>query len=151
MDRTFRRELDVPPGPDAVGLRDQAVEELREREDLSPAELGEVEQEIRFCTTEDGVTLAYAISGQGRPLVKAADWLSRLDSDGRSPVWQHWWVDLSRRNRLHRYDERGCGLSDRDIQESTFESWVADLEAVVEASGLDRFPLLGISQGAAVA
>lgn len=151
MDRALRRELDVPPGPEAAGLRDRIVEELRERADLTPAQLGEVEQEIRFCSTPDGLTLAYAVSGAGRPLVKAANWLSHLDYDWRSPVWQHWWVDLSRRNRLYRYDERGCGLSDRDLTESTFESWVADLEAVVEAAGLDTFPLLGISQGAAVA
>jgi pimeloyl-ACP methyl ester carboxylesterase/DNA-binding SARP family transcriptional activator len=151
MDRAFRRELDTSPGTDAVWLRDQVVEQLRSNEDLTPYELGEVEQEIRFCSTTDGITLAYAMSGQGRPLVKAANWLSHLDYDWRSPVWQHWWVELSQRNRLYRYDERGCGLADRDIAESTFESWVADLEAVVEASGLDRFPLLGISQGAAVA
>jgi pimeloyl-ACP methyl ester carboxylesterase len=151
MDRAFRRELDAPPGPDAVRLRDKIVDELRARADLTPAQLGEAEQEIRFCSTTDGLTLAYAISGRGRPLVKAANWLSHLDYDWRSPVWQHWWVDLSRRNRLYRYDERGCGLSDRDLTESTFESWVADLEAVVEAAGLDTFPLLGISQGAAVA
>jgi pimeloyl-ACP methyl ester carboxylesterase/DNA-binding SARP family transcriptional activator len=151
MDRTFRRELEMPPGPEALRLRDLIIRELREREDLTPGELGQAEQEIRFCTTADGVTLGFAISGQGEPLVKSANWLSHLDHDWRSPVWEHWWVDLSRRHRLYRYDERGCGMSDRDVTEATYESWVADLEAVVEASGLDTFPLLGISQGAAVA
>src|SRR5690606_7156178 len=108
-------------------------------------------QEIRFCTTTDGVRLAYATSGSGPPLVKVANWLSHLDYDRESPVWRHWLVELSRRFRLVRYDERGCGLSDWDIPRFTFEDWVDDLATVVDAAGLDRFPLLGLSQGAPVA
>jgi pimeloyl-ACP methyl ester carboxylesterase len=108
-------------------------------------------QEIRFCTTGDGTRLAYATSGTGPPLVKAANWLSHLDYDWESPVWRHWLTELSRRFRLIRYDERGCGLSDWDIGRFSFGDWVDDLEAVVDAAGLDRFPLLGISQGGPVA
>lgn len=108
-------------------------------------------QEIRFCTTRDGVRLAYAFTGDGPPLVKVANWLSHLDYDRESPVWRHWLVELSRRFRLVRYDERGCGLSDWDIPRFTFEDWVDDLATVVDAAGLDRFPLLGLSQGAPVA
>ena len=108
-------------------------------------------QEIRFCTTGDGTRLAYAASGAGPPLVKAANWLSHLDYDWESPVWRHWLAELSRRFRLIRYDERGCGLSDWDIGRFSFDDWVDDLEAVVDAAGLDRFPLLGISQGGPVA
>jgi pimeloyl-ACP methyl ester carboxylesterase len=108
-------------------------------------------QEIRFCTTGDGTRLAYATSGAGPPLVKAANWLSHLDYDWDSPVWRHWLAELSRRFRLIRYDERGCGLSDWDIGRFSFGDWVDDLEAVVDAAGLDRFPLLGISQGGPVA
>jgi pimeloyl-ACP methyl ester carboxylesterase len=108
-------------------------------------------QEIRFCTTGDGTRLAYATSGAGPPLVKAANWLSHLDYDWDSPVWRHWLAELSRRFRLIRYDERGCGLSDWDIGRFSFGDWVDDLEAVVNAAGLDRFPLLGISQGGPVA
>ena len=108
-------------------------------------------QEIRFCTTGDGTRLAYATSGTGPPLVKAANWLSHLDYDWESPVWRHWLAELSRRFRLVRYDERGCGLSDWDIARFSFGDWVDDLEAVVDAAGLDRFPLLGISQGGPVA
>jgi pimeloyl-ACP methyl ester carboxylesterase/DNA-binding winged helix-turn-helix (wHTH) protein len=108
-------------------------------------------QEIRFCTTGDGTRLAYATSGAGLPLVKAANWLSHLDYDWESPVWRHWLAELSRRFRLIRYDERGCGLSDWDIGRFSFDDWVDDLEAVVDAAGLDRFPLLGISQGGPVA
>jgi pimeloyl-ACP methyl ester carboxylesterase len=108
-------------------------------------------QEIRFCTTADGTRLAYATSGAGPPLVKAANWLSHLDYDWESPVWRHWLVELSRRFRLVRYDERGCGLSDWDIRRFLFDDWVDDLEAVVDAAGLVRFSLLGISQGGPVA
>jgi pimeloyl-ACP methyl ester carboxylesterase len=108
-------------------------------------------QEIRFCTAVDGTRLAYATSGAGPPLVKAANWLSHLDYDWESPVWRHWLAELSRRFRLIRYDERGCGLSDWDIARFSFDDWVDDLEAVVDAAGLDRFPLLGISQGGPVA
>jgi pimeloyl-ACP methyl ester carboxylesterase/DNA-binding winged helix-turn-helix (wHTH) protein len=108
-------------------------------------------QEIRFTTAGDGTRLAYAISGAGPPLVKAANWLSHLAYDWESPVWRHWLAELSRRFRLVRYDERGCGLSDWDIGRFSFDDWVDDLEAVVDAAGLDRFPLLGISQGGPVA
>ena len=108
-------------------------------------------QEIRFCTTADGIRLAYATSGAGPPLVKAAHWLSHLDYDWESPVWRHWMTELSGRFRLVRYDERGCGLSDWDIERFAFDDWVDDLEAVVDAAGLDRFSLLGISQGGSVA
>ncbi len=108
-------------------------------------------QEIRFCTTADGIRLAYATSGAGPPLVKAAHWLSHLDYDWESLVWRHWLTELSGRFRLVRYDERGCGLSDWDIERFAFDDWVDDLEAVVDAAGLDRFSLLGISQGGSVA
>src|SRR4029079_6109584 len=109
------------------------------------------EQEIRFCIAGDGIRLAYATSGAGPPLVKAANWLSHLAYDWESPVWRHWLAELSRRFRLVRYDERGCGLSDWDFGRFSLDSWVRDLETVVDAAGLDRFPLLGISQGGAVA
>jgi pimeloyl-ACP methyl ester carboxylesterase len=108
-------------------------------------------QQIRFCTARDGTRLAYATIGSGPPLVKAANWLSHLDYDWESPIWRHWLVELSRRFRLVRYDERGCGLSDWEIPRLCFDDWVEDLETVVDALGLDRFPLLGISQGGPVA
>src|ERR1044072_4345899 len=108
-------------------------------------------QHIRFATACDGVRIAYATSGSGPPLVKAANWLSHIEFDWDSPVWRHWLRDLSARRTLIRYDERGCGLSDRDPRDLSLESWVSDLETVVEAAGVKRFPLLGVSQGAAVA
>ena len=108
-------------------------------------------QTIRFCTGDDGTRIAYAESGEGPPLVKAANWLTHLEFDWNSPVWRHWLTELSRRHRLIRYDERGCGLSDWNVEDQSFDAWLRDLEMVVDANGLERFALLGISQGAAVA
>lgn len=110
-----------------------------------------LDQEIRFCTTPDGVRIAYATMGRGPPLVKAANWLSHLEFDRTSPVWRHWLRELSATHRLIRYDERGCGLSDWDVESFSLETWVQDLETVVDAVGVERFPLLGLSQGGAVA
>jgi pimeloyl-ACP methyl ester carboxylesterase len=84
-------------------------------------------------------------------LVKTANWLSHLEYDWVSPVWRHWLTELSGRHTLVRYDERGCGLSDWAADDNTFDAWVRDLEAVVDTLGLERFPMLGISQGGPVA
>lgn len=108
-------------------------------------------QHVQFCTSSDGVRLAYAAVGRGPPLVKSANWLSHLEYDWQSPLWRHWIEGMSRERTYVRYDSRGCGLSDRDPPEMSFEAWVRDLEAVVDASSLERFPLLGISQGGAIA
>ena len=110
-----------------------------------------MDQRIRLCTTADGVRIAYAKSGNGPPLVKTANWLTHLEHDWNSPVWRHWLDGLSTGRTLVRYDARGCGLSDWEVAEISFEGWIRDLEAVVDAAGPDRFPLLGISQGAPVA
>lgn len=109
------------------------------------------EQEIFFTTSSDGVRIAYAVAGKGSPLVKTANWLNHLEFDWHSPVWVHLMRELSRDHTLVRYDERGNGLSDWQAHDLSFEAFVADLESVVEAAGIDRFPLLGISQGCAVA
>lgn len=108
-------------------------------------------QQIRFCTTRDGVRLAYATTGQGPPLVKVANWLSHLEFDWNSPVWRHWLEELSHEHTLVRYDQRGCGLSDWVDTNLSFESQVSDLGKVIETLNLDRFALLGISHGASVA
>jgi pimeloyl-ACP methyl ester carboxylesterase len=80
-----------------------------------------------------------------------ATWLTHLDYDWESPVWRHWLATLGERFTVVRYDERGCGLSDPEPGDPSLETWVADLEAVVDAVGVERFALLGISQGAAIA
>src|SRR6187200_1241361 len=108
-------------------------------------------QEIRYCTTSDDVRLAYATTGNGPPLVKASNWLTHLDFEWGSPIWRHWYTALSLHHRLVRYDERGNGMSQRDVPDVSFDTWVRDLETVVDAAGLDRFPLLGISRGGAIA
>jgi pimeloyl-ACP methyl ester carboxylesterase/DNA-binding SARP family transcriptional activator len=108
-------------------------------------------QKVRFCEAEDGVRIAYAAIGDGPPLVKPANWMTHLEYDWESPVWRHWTRELARDHRLIRYDERGNGLSDWNVGELGLDTFVRDLEAVVEAAGLERFPMLGISQGCAVA
>ena len=113
-----------------------------------------MEQRIRFCTATDGLRLAYATHGSGPPIVKAANWLTHLRHDWDNPVWRHWLEELGRAHTLIRYDERGCGLSDWDLEtvdDLSVDGWVADLETVVDAAAVERFTLLGISQGAATA
>ena len=120
------------------------------RADAAPSP-GQARQEIRYCTTTDGIRLAYATSGSGPPLVKASNWLTHLDFEWESPIWRHWWQSLSRHHRVVRYDERGNGMSQREAANVSFDTWVQDLETVVDAAGLDRFTLLGISRGASIA
>lgn len=115
------------------------------------APAGAARQEVRFCAAHDGARIAWAKSGQGPPLLKTANWLNHLEVDWESPLLSHMLRALSRHHTLVRYDERGNGLSDRDVPELSLEAFVRDLEAVVDAAELDRFPLLGVSQGAAVA
>lgn len=107
-------------------------------------------QAIRFCTARDGARIAYAWVGKGVPIIKAANWLSHLEYDWDAPIWSPLFRQLATDHQVVRYDERGNGLSDWDVDEISFDSFVTDLETVVGASGLDRFALLGISQGAAV-
>jgi len=108
-----------------------------------------LEQEIRFCAASDGVRLAYATHGRGPPLVKASNWLTHLEFDWKSPIWRHWLDELGRSNTVIRYDMRGCGMSDRDVEEFSLDRWVADLATVIDAAGVERCSLLGISGGAA--
>lgn len=108
-------------------------------------------QELGFCRAADGVQIAVAHAGRGPPLVRAAHWLSHVDYDLQSPVWRPWVQALAERHSFIRYDQRGCGLSDRDVQDFTLEAWVNDLEAVAETLPPDPFPLIGMSQGGAVA
>jgi len=110
-----------------------------------------MKQDIRFCTTSDGVRIAYAISGSGPPLLMPATWLSHLEHQWKSLAWQHWLEAMSNRFTLLRYDSRGCGLSDRDAKEFSFEGWMRDVAAVVEAAGFKQFDVLGICWGSPIA
>jgi len=107
-------------------------------------------QEIRYCVTPDNVRLAYATIGEGSPIVKVATCFNHLGFEWEGPVWRHWVRDLTERHSLLRYDGRGNGLSEWDVTDMTFEAWVRDLETVVDAAGLEKFVLLGQSQGGAV-
>jgi len=107
-------------------------------------------QEVKFCTASDGVRIAYAAVGEGPPLVKTANWLNHLEYDWHSPIWSHLLQAVAAKYRLIRYDARGNGLSDWDVDDISLDAFVRDLECVVDANGLERFPLLGISQGCAV-
>jgi class 3 adenylate cyclase/pimeloyl-ACP methyl ester carboxylesterase len=109
-----------------------------------------LEQQIKFCTAPDGVTIAYAVVGEGPPLVKAPNWLHNLEFEWQSPVWGHLLRALTKDHTLVRFDHRANGLSDWEVPEITFDSIVDDLAAVIDATGLERFPLLGISQGCAI-
>lgn len=109
-----------------------------------------MQQQIRFCKSAGGAQLAFAVSGDGPPLVKVANFLTHLEFDWRSPVMQPWLLDLGRGRTLLRYDPRGCGLSDRNAEDLSLETWVADLETVVDAARLERFPLFAHSQGGAI-
>ncbi|MFJ8112510.1 alpha/beta fold hydrolase [Streptomyces sp. NPDC096132] len=106
---------------------------------------------IRFCRSVDGTRIAYATTGDGPPLVKTANWMTHLDLDRTTPMWAHWFDGLTRGRQLIRYDERGCGLSEWELAGFTLDDLVDDLDSVVGAVGLDSFPLLGVSQGGAVA
>jgi DNA-binding SARP family transcriptional activator/pimeloyl-ACP methyl ester carboxylesterase len=158
IETVLRDELGIGLSPEGYDLRvtalDTAVALPRPRTSgAAPRHAGLATQTLGFCRAEDGIRLAYATSGQGPPLVKVANWLTHLDYDWASPVWSHWWQELSRDHRLVRYDERGSGLSDWDVDSSSFtiEAWVRDLETVVDTLGLDRFALFGMSQGGPIA
>ena len=107
-------------------------------------------ERVHYLRTAEGVDLAWSSIGRGLPLVRAATWLTHLQYDRDSPVWAHWLRFLGGHFRCIRYDERGCGMSDRDVPEVALPQWVDDLERVVDAAAPERpFVLLGISQGAA--
>lgn len=136
-------ELPIPP-------------DLRQRGQADAPAPADVErglplQQIRFCTARDGTGLAYSMLGDGPPLVKTANWLNHLEHDWDSPVWHHWIRHFGTYRTLVRYDERGNGLSDWNTADISFEAFVDDLACVVDAARLDRFDLLGISQGCSVA
>ncbi|MGB3472647.1 MAG: alpha/beta fold hydrolase [Erythrobacter sp.] len=144
LEKSFKEAGIAPP---QFEITAETEVEVGRRNEIAPAE-----QQIRFVQGEDGVSIAWASVGDvdSPPLVKAANWLNHLELDWDAPVWSPLFKELSRSHHFVRYDERGCGLSDWDVDEITFDKFVEDLEQVVDAAGLDRFPLLGISQGAAV-
>jgi pimeloyl-ACP methyl ester carboxylesterase/AraC-like DNA-binding protein len=142
FNRAFKREYGEPPAT----WRRHVEEQARERQNA-----GLPEQVVRYCNAKDGTRLAFSVVGEGPPLVKAANWLNHIEHDWKSPVWRHWLRELTRNHTLIRYDERANGLSDWDTPEISFDAFVDDLECVVDCAGVEKFDLLGISQGASVA
>jgi pimeloyl-ACP methyl ester carboxylesterase len=128
-----------------------AVDQSSKTDEGVEPERTDVAQTIKYCRVPDGVRLAYATSGSGRPLVKAANWMNHLEYDWESPIWRHVFRGLSCGHTLVRYDARGNGMSDWDVGTLSLDAWVTDLETVIDAAGIERFPLLGISQGGAIA
>jgi class 3 adenylate cyclase/pimeloyl-ACP methyl ester carboxylesterase len=133
---------------DIAGLPEEALPQSPGGNSVAPTAMPE--RQIRFCCTPDGVQLAYSCIGTGPPLVKTGNWLTHLEKDLESPIWRHVWRDLARDHTLIRYDARANGLSDWEVDEISFEAFVRDLEVVVDAAGIEKFDLLGISQGCAV-
>ena len=115
-----------------------------------PSATNEMRQQVHFCTAPDGARIAYAEVGAGPPLVKTGHWLTHLEYDWESPVWSPFLRRIASQHRLIRYDKRGNGLSDWDVPDLSLEAFVGDLESVVAAAAPERFPLLGMSQGAAI-
>nr|MBF6571718.1 alpha/beta hydrolase [Candidatus Binataceae bacterium] len=109
------------------------------------------DQNIQFCRTKDGVKLAMASLGQGLPLVRPPTWFNHLEYDWHVQFRSALYHFLADHFRLIRYDGRGNGLSDRYVPEISFATFEHDLEAVVDALRLQRYALLGISQGAPIA
>lgn len=162
IEQILRDDLGIGLSPEGYELRVRALDspvqvpsipERDARSASAPRHASLAMQTLRFCQTSDGVRLAYATSGNGPQLVKAANWLTHLDYDWASPVWSHWWRGLSRTHRLIRYDERGSGLSDWNVPPGSFtlDAWLHDLETVVDTMGLERFALFGMSQGGPIA
>jgi pimeloyl-ACP methyl ester carboxylesterase/DNA-binding CsgD family transcriptional regulator len=148
LDTARRHPINVPSRLQSSVLAGTNVPERRVKSELM---LARPRHTTRYLAASDGVRLAWADSGAGMPLVKAATWLTHLEADVDSPVWRHWTGFLSGHFRFVRYDERGCGMSDWDVRDLSLERRVRDLETIVEAAHLtDPFVLLGISHGAAV-
>lgn len=135
---------------DEVHVDDEAVAEPPSAKPTPPVP-GNVRQQVQFCRSADGTRIAYALTGSGYPLVKAGHWLTHLDYDWHSPIWRPFLDRLGQTFRVVRYDQRGNGLSDWDIDDLSLDRFVEDLEAVVDGAGLERFALYGTSQGAPIA
>jgi pimeloyl-ACP methyl ester carboxylesterase/DNA-binding winged helix-turn-helix (wHTH) protein len=110
-----------------------------------------IRQTVRMAQSEDGTMLAWSKIGDGPPLVRAGHWLTHLEQDLKSAIWGPWIERLSRNRTLVRYDPRGTGLSARDCGAISVDNAVADLKAVLDAAGVERFSILAASQSAAIA
>ena len=106
---------------------------------------------IRFCHSQDGVRIAYSVTGSGPPLIRISNWLTHLELDIENPIWSSWFGKFSNGYQFIRYDPRGTGLSSREVDKFSLDTWVQDLEAVINDCGFERVDLLGFCQGGPVA
>ncbi|WP_219895273.1 alpha/beta fold hydrolase [Aquisediminimonas profunda] len=144
FNRAFKREYGEPP---ATWRRLKEI-----ASPLNPVDVrARFQERITHCTAADGARLAYAEIGEGFPLVKVPNWVTHLEHDWDSPVYGHWISECARNNRFIRADMRGFGLSDWTPPQMSFETFVSDLETVINDAGIDQCDLLGISHGAAIA
>jgi pimeloyl-ACP methyl ester carboxylesterase len=149
FNRAFKREYGEPP---ATWRRRVDGDTETPDAQAGPAAAGSgADDQKRTCAGPDGARIAFAVSGEGFPLVKAPNWMTHLDHDWTSPVYGHWLNEAVRANQLVRADMRGFGLSEWEPPEFDFEAMVGDLAAVIDAAGVERCDLLGISHGAAIA
>lgn len=137
----------APPG----AVRQDGRASFQAGDQPLPVQRRKLGHRVSFTTSFDATRIAFAIAGNGPPLVKVANYMGHVEYDWDSPVWVHWLEELTRSHTLIYYDERGSGLSDWNVEDVSFEAWVRDLEAVVDAAGLRRFPLFAMSQAGAVA
>ena len=140
----LRQAAQLPVQADA---RPRADDGIAARPDAGRLRTRPALHEVQFCKTSDDVRIAYACVGEGPPVVWAAHWLSHLSFNWESPVWRHWTEEFAKDHAFVHYDERGNGLSDWNNPEFSVDAFVRDLEAVVDALGLDRFALMGSSKG----
>lgn len=131
-------------------IRDAATANAAAAPAAKPVTSSGLRQEVHFCTAPDGARIAYAQVGEGPPLVRTGHWLTHLEYDWESPVWSPLLQAIASERRLIRYDARGNGLSDWEVDDISFDAFVRDLESVIEATGVEQFDLLGNSQGAAI-
>ena len=111
----------------------------------------ETAQQIQYCRTDDGVNLAWSVIGEGSPIVKAPNWIGHLELDWRNPGFAPICTSIARHHQLIRFDARLNGLSDWEAEICSFERFVDDLEEIFDVAGVQRAPILAMSQGAAVA
>jgi pimeloyl-ACP methyl ester carboxylesterase/AraC-like DNA-binding protein len=147
FNRAFKREYGDPPA--TWRRKNDAEEQARAKATVGRSPLPP--QQVRYCTARDGTKLAFATTGEGPPLVKTANWLNHIEHDWDSPLWRHWIRTFSNGHQLIRYDERGNGLSDWETPELSLDAFVDDLQSVADCLELEKFDLIAISQGAAVA
>lgn len=108
-------------------------------------------QSIQYTQSSDGAKIAFGQSGTGPPLIRAAHWLSHLELDWHSPVWRPLLETLGSDHTLYCYDQRGTGLSSRNLEGADLNAFVEDLKSVADANKLQSFPIFAASQAVPVA